>query len=311
MALRNLNKSGQRWLGTPYNGLLAEQILAETATGDDGPGALYNEAQQSEYVGKRLRMHVSAFPPVGTLQVDENGAYSSSGLPPGSNVFGYTFYVDGVLQAGSASLTINVGSLGSTAPGATLGITETISPGSAQAANPGGTVAPGAALGITETLSAGSAQGSTPPNSAAPGATLGMSVALTPGSAQAETPAVIIDPGPDGYRIRAIRRIDSANKVILPAKDPEEIITITWDFSGLSDEIVSALLTASVLSGLNDITPQSILYGQKGIAGPCIMQRLSGGQDDTTYALRCKATDADGSIYVQTAALPVRVASPG
>ena len=109
MAFRNLRATGQRWLGTPYNGILASQILAETETGDHGPGALYNEAQQAEYVGKRLRMRVSNYPTVGTLRVEENGSYTGTGLSSGSNVFSYTLYVDGVLQAGSATLTINVG----------------------------------------------------------------------------------------------------------------------------------------------------------------------------------------------------------
>ena len=113
MALRNLRKTGQRWLGTPYNGILASQILAETATGagDDGPGALYNEAQQVEYTGKRLRMRMVSRPTVSALWVEENGAYEAVGLPAGANVFAYYFDVDGVQQSGTANLTITVGSI--------------------------------------------------------------------------------------------------------------------------------------------------------------------------------------------------------
>ena len=67
--LRNLNQSsgGQRILGVPQVGILAAQVAAETATGDHGPGILYNESQEAGYAGKYLRAVVTSWPATGAL----------------------------------------------------------------------------------------------------------------------------------------------------------------------------------------------------------------------------------------------------
>ena len=202
--LRNLNQSagGQRILGVPQVGILAAQILAETATGDYGPGVLYNEAQQPEHAGKYLRARITNWPGTGTLRVEENGSYTASGLPDGVHVFGYDFYLDGVYQ-GAAGFTITVGVQAATAPGATITGSATLTPGAASgqqnATAPGATItgsaslapgaatgasagsAPGATLTGSATLTAGAASGQS--NASAPGATLTGAATLTPGSA--------------------------------------------------------------------------------------------------------------------------------
>ena len=180
MALRNLRKAGQRWLGTPYNGLLAAQILAETATGDYGPGILYNEAQQPEHAGKYLRARITNWPATGTLRVEENGSYTASGLPDGVHVFGYDFYLDGVYQ-GAAGFTITVGAQAATAPGATLTGTATLNPGAASGQQ--NATAPGTTLTGSTTLTPGSATGGVSGDAVAPGAALTGTATLTPGSA--------------------------------------------------------------------------------------------------------------------------------
>lgn len=89
--LRNMKETagGRPIFGTQYVGLLAEQILAETATGPNGPGAMYNDGLEA---GKRYRMLLAdpaSFP--GTVY--ENGSFSASG----SVVTTYRLYEDNLL----------------------------------------------------------------------------------------------------------------------------------------------------------------------------------------------------------------------
>lgn len=96
----------------------------------------------------------------------------------------------------------------------------------------------------------------------------------------------------------------------LSDKDPAEIITVTFDFSAMALAINTAVLAVTVFSGRPDDSPAAILSGALGISGSLVLQRIAGGQDGTTYALRCVAHDADGEVHVLTAALPVKTASP-
>lgn len=96
----------------------------------------------------------------------------------------------------------------------------------------------------------------------------------------------------------------------LSEKDPVEIITVTFDFSAMAQSLTTAVLSVSSLRGREDATPMDLLSGDLAISGALVMQRFTGGQDGTTYSLRCVANDADGEVHVLTAALPVKVASP-
>lgn len=208
--LRNLNQSqgSARILGTSRAGIIAAQIAADTATGDNGAGLLYNESQQAEYAGKYLRCWITAKPATGTVFVSENGAVEAVGLADGLNTISYQLYVDGVLQPGTADATITVGTLavdataaGATltgsatisagvatgevnaaAPGASLSSNATLTPGAAQAINGGS--APGAAITGTATLTPGAATGQA--SAAAPGSSLTGSASITPGSASGD-----------------------------------------------------------------------------------------------------------------------------
>ena len=119
-ALRNIsgNTASRKILGTPWNGLLAEQIAAETAVGDNGEGALYNESIDPTYAGKRLSMHVTSWPGVGSLRVEENGAIDASGFPDGVYVVPYDVYVDGAFDS-SSSFTLTFGTVDGTVSGGT------------------------------------------------------------------------------------------------------------------------------------------------------------------------------------------------
>lgn len=178
--LRNLNQSsgGQRILGVPQVGILAAQIAAETATGDHGPGILYNESQEAGYAGKYLRAVVTSWPATGALFVQENGAFEALGLPDGSHVFGYDLYVDGVYDSASA-FTVAVGVVYATAPGATLVGSATLTPGAATGES--NASAPGVTFTGTSSFIAGSAFGEQ--NVIVPGCVLVSASAFIPGSA--------------------------------------------------------------------------------------------------------------------------------
>lgn len=98
--------------------------------------------------------------------------------------------------------------------------------------------------------------------------------------------------------------------MMLSAKDPAEVVTITFDFSAMAAALNTATLAVTVLNGRADPSPASILSGALNTSGALVIQRITGGQDGTTYALRCVANDADGEVHVLTAALPVKTATP-
>lgn len=116
--LRNLNESsgGRRVLGTPNVGLLASQIISETATGDNGAGLLYDEAQVN--AGKQLRISITSSPISGSLFVYENGSFELTGAADGSYAIGYQYYVDNVL-GGSDTATVTVGAANASASAGT------------------------------------------------------------------------------------------------------------------------------------------------------------------------------------------------
>lgn len=100
--LRNLNATlpgGGRILGTPFVGLLAAQILSETATGTNGPGAMYNDGLLT---GKRYRMLLDT-PSAINGRVLENGALDGVIAP---SVSTYSLYEDNQLAGSGIPLVV-------------------------------------------------------------------------------------------------------------------------------------------------------------------------------------------------------------
>ena len=180
--LRNLNQSsgGRRILGVPHVGILAATITSQTATGDNGPGLLYDESINPVNAGKQLRMVVTSPPSAGVFFAYENGSFDFSGAPDGSYSIGYNVLADNVL-IGSDTATVAVGAVSATAPGATLTGTSSISAGTATGGVSGDATAPGVTLSGTSSISAGSATGNQ--DATAPGATLTGSSSLSAGTA--------------------------------------------------------------------------------------------------------------------------------
>ena len=91
----------------------------------------------------------------------------------------------------------------------------------------------------------------------------------------------------------------------LSAKDPAEIITLTFDFSALAVAVQSPVLTAEVATGVVDTAPAGILSGAAQIDGAQVLQQVVGGRAGATYLIRCQVDTADGHRYVLAASLPV------
>lgn len=111
--LRNLNKSsgGRRVLGTPNVGLIASQIISETATGDSGAGLLYDEALS--HSGQQLRVKITSWDGTpGALTVLENGSVLIEGQSDGNYVIGYeweSYASNGDLLSGSDTASVAIG----------------------------------------------------------------------------------------------------------------------------------------------------------------------------------------------------------
>ena len=93
---------GVRGLGIP-----AATIRATTATGDHGPGLLYNEWDGPEDDAKELMALVESVSPVGTLFVNEDGSFIWSDLPVGAYTANYQVFADGQ-PIGSSTATVTV-----------------------------------------------------------------------------------------------------------------------------------------------------------------------------------------------------------
>jgi len=180
--LRNLNQSsgGRRILGVPQVGIEAATIASQTATGDNGPGLLYDDAINPANAGKQLRLVVASTPSAGVFFAYENGSFDFSGAPDGSYTIGYNVLADKVF-IGSDTATVVVGAVSATAPGVTLTGTSSISAGTATGGVSGDATAPGVTLSGSSTISAGSATGNQ--DATAPGATLTGSSSLSAGTA--------------------------------------------------------------------------------------------------------------------------------
>lgn len=111
------------------------------------------------------------------------------------------------------------------------------------------------------------------------------------------------------YLIRAARRyylIGPRGIHMISAKDPAEIITVTFDFSHLADAVSAPVVTCNLARGLPHDDIPDMLLGAPEIIGRRILQRLTGGQAGNSYRLRCQIDDADGERWVVAGVMPVR-----
>lgn len=90
------------------------------------------------------------------------------------------------------------------------------------------------------------------------------------------------------------------------AKDPAEVVTLTFDFVNLTDTPTSPDITVTRHAGTADASPSAILSGSATISGTKTLQQVQDGVDGTSYRMRCKVFAPDGSEYVLTGILPVK-----
>ncbi|SEO63963.1 hypothetical protein [Nitrosovibrio sp. Nv6] len=84
------------------------------------------------------------------------------------------------------------------------------------------------------------------------------------------------------------------------SKDPEENITLTFDFSALAASIANPEITIEVVSG-TDADAQAMLSGAAQVDGNKVLQRVTGGVDGVDYHLRCTGeSGADKLVIPET-----------
>lgn len=311
--LRNLNQSaaGKRILGTPNVGILSATIAAETATGDNGPGLLYDESLLAGNIGKQLRCRITAWPSSGSLFVYENGSVDFSGAPDGSYTIGYAVDADAA-QVATDSATVLVGAVNASAAAGT---------GSATGAGTGGAASGGAAGSANASAGTGTSTGSGT-GGAASGTTAGSSNAAAAAGAGTSAGSgsggaawgsgAGLDDALSIYTLTAAQRLYRVSKhtMSLPPKDPAEIITIEFDFADLATAVINPQVSIAPVLGADDPSAATMLSGSPSLSGTEVRQRVIAGIDGTSYELRCIADTMDGSRYVIPGLLPVQHAKP-
>lgn len=94
----------------------------------------------------------------------------------------------------------------------------------------------------------------------------------------------------------------------LDPKDPEEEIFVRFEFESLTDTPSDPEVTVTRHAGTADASPSAMVSGSPSVSGSVVLQKLVDGTVGTDYLLRCLASAPDGSKYVLTGVLPVRVA---
>ncbi len=96
--------------------------------------------------------------------------------------------------------------------------------------------------------------------------------------------------------------------MILPAKDPAEIITLTFDYAS---EIGAAAISGTPVFALaiesgTDADYASMPNGSPQVSGSDVLQSVKLGANAVNYAVRMLATLDDGRKLLRAATLPVR-----
>lgn len=92
----------------------------------------------------------------------------------------------------------------------------------------------------------------------------------------------------------------------LDVMDPQETLTVSWDFTFTGATIVGAIVQADPCMGLPDVANQLVI-GTPTVQSPVVAAQLSAGQSGTIYQLLCAAHDAAGNQYIVKQLLPVQV----
>ena len=91
-------------------GVLGAVIRANTATGDAGPGYLYNDWQSAADDSVEMQGLIVTPPSVGTFFAFEDGSFTLIGAPDGVSTFVYRLVAGGG-DMGTAQATIQIGQI--------------------------------------------------------------------------------------------------------------------------------------------------------------------------------------------------------
>lgn len=92
---------------------------------------------------------------------------------------------------------------------------------------------------------------------------------------------------------------------LVEPKDPQETITVGFDFSEVTTTPTSPTVSVSVRLG-NETTPTLLASGSPVISGAVVYQRFVGGADPIDYNLKCLATTPSGDRLSVDCVLAVR-----
>lgn len=102
--------AGKAVYGNPGLGVTGAVIRATTATGDFGPGLLYNDWDSSADDAKEFRALIVTPPSAGAFWAFEDGSFALYSAPDGTYSISYRLFVDGVDMGLAPPTTITVGS---------------------------------------------------------------------------------------------------------------------------------------------------------------------------------------------------------
>ncbi|HEU4830679.1 MAG TPA: hypothetical protein VFS65_00730 [Candidatus Saccharimonadales bacterium] len=88
-------------------------------------------------------------------------------------------------------------------------------------------------------------------------------------------------------------------------KDPQETITLAFDYSAIGDVVTNPVVTIKVVSGI-DTDPSAMLSGLPQISDDnIVLQKVIGGISGCKYKFRCLATVLGNKALVEEI-LPVQ-----
>lgn len=315
------------WLSSRYagHGATGAEILANTATGDHGPGYLFNDVDTGDEA-KEIRGLIVTPPSAGTFFANEDGSFSLV-APDGSYTFVYRLYVDGV-DLGTATASVTIGAAGSVtgSSSVTLGSISSAAAGSSAIAGASGvTLGQIASVAAGDVVSAGSIVGGSSITlgsigAAAAGASDVVGIAgVTLGAITSSSSAPIEDTATapqytlKGTARRLVMTMATISNPGFSDKDPWERLPLGFDFSRDLAEIGSTLaaspapvITVTHHSGTADASPASVLDGSPWVSGGVVKQWVDDGVVGARYLVRCEAYSESGARLVMSGTIMVR-----
>lgn len=251
--------SGALVVGNRGLGVLGSSI---PATGETGPGFLYNDLSLPADANKEVRGLILTTPSAGEFFANEDSSFTFVGAPDGLYSFSYRLYVDGV-DSGTGTATLAVGSAVANLTGANS---------TQNNASSSGSISIGGAVTLT-------------------GSDCSQSNSCSQGAISIAGIYDYVEPV-DAYRVFAANATKQT-----AAKDPSEIIPFTFDFSTVARGIISATVSVTVKAGV-DANASSMLTGPAVIDATAqrVQQFISSGVAGVTYYMICHVEALNGNF---------------